>query len=465
MEPVALKRSEYWGYVAGSVLLGGMVLAPLIFFYLSRLIVTEFLPTFSQVFFASLFLSVMHVASLDRISGEFNFFYFLKMVVVFNLLALAAYYGSARQESVTLLLPGVLSIVVYWVCGEFVVALVRVMSNKVTEDVPSASTRSKLWRFSGGMSVLLGFVITGSFLVDSEQFFVRDAKPILIRSSFDYSLPRREIASIYGDFESQALALPEVKMVNARVGVAPESNSEFANRYGSELSIEITLHEEWQTKIAKKEIAGNLKKMLYQPGLINRLVAAIEPPVPVIPENGVTELKFIPDQTILQAMNLKAPFVSEQITSLIRLAPNVLQPNELLNLGLLTKDGNIIPIKEIGRFELVLRKLKTVSLAPGNWREITLTEEKAKGYLIELSLNRLYQFGLSVSQAEEIIDAAMEHVANDFDQQSIVGIPLAESFGEMVKLGDIASVHYVDNLKRQNQKDAKSYRIQWVDKY
>ena len=56
------------------------------------------------------------------------------MLIFFNLMALAAYFGGDGGESAVLLVPGVLVIVVYWVCGEFTLVLTRTLVNKEGKD-------------------------------------------------------------------------------------------------------------------------------------------------------------------------------------------------------------------------------------------------------------------------------------------------------------------------------------------
>jgi len=458
MSSVELKRSEYWGYAAGSVLLGGVLLGPLISFYISRLIPVEYPPTYSDVFFASLILSILHLASLDRISGKFNFPYFIKMLLFFNLMALAAYFGGKR---VIFLVPGVLLIAVYWVCGEFVLAIIRSKSDGDRKDSQSASTQSRLKYFGVGFAALVGLVIVSSFFVDSEEFFTLDAKPILVRATFLVATSRQEQRLIHQEMQSRILGLPGVSSVKTKIGVAPRAAVQLSHHYSAELLLEITLDEQWHLKESKKVLSSKVIKLLQFPRIEARLVKAIEPLIPELSANTAKELRFKVNQEAVMKFNLDELFAKEEILSLLKHAPASARQQDLMNLNIMMRDGRIIPIRTIGNFELVETLLDSTSLLPGTWQPISKTKDEKIGYMVEMSLERLYQYGLTFSEVEQKIKAAFDNVQDSLDQETLNNLSLRKVDKNILRLADVATITLGIGLENADGEGEKKYRVQW----
>jgi hypothetical protein len=460
MNSEAYTKSEYYWYAAGSVVLGGLILAPLISFYISRFVPLEFPPPFSQILFASSILSILHAGSIDRVSGEFNFTYFFKMLIFFNLMALAAYFGGDGRKSAVLLVPGVLVIVVYWVCGEFALALTRTLKTG-DKDSERADVQRKLKHFGAGVGLLVGFVVVSSFFVDAEQFFSSDSKPVLVRVSFANDLPRREVLSLYQRMERQAAGMKEVSAVNTRMGKAPNQQADIARLYSTEFLIEISLHEEWQTRTAKSALSEKLLKLFEHPVALSRLVTTIEPLIPAQSSSPAKELRFRLDHGVVSKLNINEAYVSEEVASMLRLAPSDVRFNDLMDLKILTQDGNAIPIRAIGDFEQVEVKVDSAMLLPGSWQPLPLTNDRSSGYLIEVSLGRLYQYGLTISEVERKVNSFIDALPGGLDEHSLSDITLIQDAESSLRLGDIARVDQIFMPESPKGVGGKGYRIQW----
>ncbi len=461
MNSEAYTKSEYYWYAAGSVVLGGLILAPLMSFYISRFVPLEFPPSFSQILFASSILSILHVGSIDRVSGQFNFTYFFKMLIFFNLMAVAAYYGGDGRKSAVLLMPGVLVIVVYWVCGEFTLALTRTLAKKEDKDSRRAEARKNLKHFGVGFGVLVGFVVVSSFFVGAEQFFTSDSKPILVRVSFANDLSSREVLSLYQGMERQAIAINEVSAVNARIGKAPNPQADIARLYSVEFLIEISLHEEWQTRTAKTALSAKLLEVFQHPAAQSRLVTNIEPLIPELSSFARSELRFRLDQDVVRNLNMNEAYANEEVAALLRLAPAGVGFDELMGLNMLARDGIAIPISKIGHFEQVEVAIDAAELLPGSWQPFALTNDRSRGYLIEVSLTRLYQYGLTISEVERKVNLFVDNLPGGLDEHSLSEMILIQDAESSLLLGDIARVDQVfvsENLKGAGE---KGYQIQW----
>ena len=461
MKSAAYTKSEYYGYAAGSVILGGLILAPFMSFYISRLVPLEFPPSFSQILFASSILSILHVGSIDRVSGEFNFTYFFKMLIFFNLMALVAYFGGDGRESAVLLVPGVLVIVVYWVCGEFTQALTRTLVNKEGKDSERENVLRNLKHFGAGVGLLVGFVVVSSFFVDAEQFFSSDSKPILVRVSFANDLSRPEVLSLYQRMERQALSMKEVSAVNARVGKAPNPQADIARLYRAEFLIEVSLHEEWQTRAAKTALSEKLLGLFQHPATQSRLVTNIEPLIPEPSSSAHRELRFRLNQEVVRKLNMNEAYAREEVASLLRLAPAGVRFAELMDLKILTQDGLVIPIRKIGDFEQVEVDIDSAKLLPGSWQPFALTNDQSRSYLIEVSLGRIYQYGLTISEVERKVNLFVDSLPAGFDEHSLSDMTLIQDAESSLRLGDIARVDQVLMLENPKGAGEKGYRIQW----
>jgi hypothetical protein len=458
MASVELKRSEYWGYAAGSVLLGGALLGPLISFYISRLIPVEYPPSYSDILFASSILSILHLASLDRISGKFNFPYFIKILLLFNLMALAYYFGGKR---VVFLAPGVLLIAVYWICGEFVLALIRCKVNGDREGSQSVSVPNRLKTFIVGFAALAGFVIVSSFFVDSEEFFTLDAKPVLVRVTFPVATSQQNQRLIHKEMQSRILELPEVSSLKTRIGVAPSAAVQLSHYYSAELLIEITLHEQWQLKELKRILSNKIIKLLKKPGIEAKLVKVIEPLIPELFVNTAKELRFNVNQKYVRTLNLDELFVKEEIQFLLKHAPADARQQDLMNLNIMIRNGLIIPISAIGNFELVEVLLDSTDFFPGTWQPISKTKDENFGYMVEISLDQLYQFGLTFSEVEQKIKAVFDNVQGSLDQETLNRLSLGKVDKNVLRLADVARITLGIGLENANGEGKNKYRVQW----
>lgn len=459
MESAELKRSEYWGYAAGSVLLGGMLLGPLISFYISRLIPIEYPPTYTDILFASSILSILHFSSLDRVSGKFDVSYFVKMLIFFNLMALAAYFSGKR---VIFLVPGLLLIAVYWVCGEFFLAFIRSQSGTDSSGHQSANAQGRLKRFSIGLTALVGFVVVSSFFVDSDEFFTSDAKPILVRATLPIEANQREQRLMHQDMQSQILELPEVSTVETKIGVAPNFDVSKSRHYSTEMLFEITLHDKWHLKDSRKSLSEKIIKRLQYPGVEVRLVKFIEPLIPALPANKAKELKFRVNQESVKSIKQDERFVEEEIQSLLKHAPANARPQDLMALNVMMRNGVVLPISAIGDFELVEVSLDSTTFLPGTWQPISEFRDENNGYMIEISLDRLYQYGITFSEVEQKIKAAFDNMQGSMDQETLNHLSLRKVDKNVFRLADVAKITLGSGLDNAGGEENKKYRIQWL---
>jgi len=453
MASVELKRSEYWGYAAGSVLLGGILLGPLISFYISRLIPVEYPPTYFDILFASSILSILHFGSLDRVSGKFDLSYFVKMLIFFNLMALAAYFSGKR---VIFLVPGLLLIAVYWVCGEFFLTLIRSRNGH-----QSANRQGRLKRFSIGLTALVGFVVVSSFFVDSDEFFTSDAKPILVRATFPLETTRREQRLIHQNMQSRILGLSEVSTVETKIGVAPTAAVSESRHYSAEMLFEITLHEKWQLKDSKKTLSEKVINLLQYPKVEVRLVKAIEPLIPELSENRTKEIRFKLNQELVRKIKQDEQFAKEEIQSLLKHAPASARPQDLMALNVMMRNGLILPISAIGDFELVEVSTDSTNLLPGTWQPMSEFRDENNGYMIEISLDHLYQYGLTFSEVEQKIKAAFDNVQGSMDQKTLNHLSLRKVDKNILRLADVAKITLRGGSDNADGERKKKYRVQW----
>ena len=317
-----------------------------------------------------------------------------------------------------------------------------------------------------GVAAIVSLLVwTFVFSVDSEQFFVGDTEPIFIRLTFMNDIPKQVISSVYKKFEIEALELPEVKNIDAQVGAAPEGRADLARWYSSELMVQIALHEEWQTKVAKAELVARVEKLFHYPGLKIKFVKTVERPIPEFIPRTYTAIEFSPDQTILKELNIDQAYLSEELAVLLRLAPEVFRAEDLLNLYHPTLEGILIPLGAIVKFNTVEVELDLGDLKPGSWQAINSAEKRMEGYLIEISLDHLQAFGLSIVKVEKKVKSALEIIQGSIDQQSLGSIPLVKLSGNTVLLRDIATVDRVNELTKPQGEEGKRYQLIWTGQY
>lgn len=440
-------------------MLGGVLLGPLISFYISRLIPVEYPPTYSDILFASSILSILHFSSLDRISGKFDLSYFVKMLIFFNLMALAAYFSGKR---VIFLVPGVLLIAVYWVCGEFVLELIRSQSDTGSNGYQSANAQGRLKSFSIGFAALVGFVVVSSFFVAPDEFFTSDAKPVLVRATLPIETTRREQRLIHQDMQSRILGLSEVSTVETKIGVAPNGAVHEPRYYSAEILFEITLHEKWHLKDSKKTLSEKVIKKLQYPRVEVRLVKAVEPLIPELSATKTKEIRFKLNQELVRNIKQDEQFAKEEIQSLLKHAPANARPQDLMALNVMMRKGLILPISAIGDFELVEISPDSKNLLPGTWQPISEFRDENNGYMIEISLDRLYQYGLTFSEVEQKIKAAFDNVQGSMDQKALNHLSLKKVDENTLRLADVAKITLRSGLENADGEAKKKYRVQWL---
>ena len=105
--------------------------------------------------------------------------------------------------------------------------------------------------------------------------------------------------------------------------------------------------------------------------------------------------------------------------------------------------------------------IDSAKLLPGSWQPFALAPDRSRGYLIEVSLGRIYQYGLTISEVERKVNLFVDSLPAGFDGHSLSDMTLIQDAESSLRLGDIARVDQVLMLENPKGAGEKGYRIQW----